>query len=50
MVKRTDTVNTGDQLAIGEEYREWKKSINNKETVQQNILIINTSTFIKKIQ
>ena len=50
MIKRTDEVNTGDQLAIGQEYREWIKCINNKELVPQNILFINTSTFGRKFQ
>ena len=27
MLKRTDEVNVGDQLAIGQEYREWIKCI-----------------------
>ena len=47
MLKRTDEVNAGDQLAIGQEYREWIKCIENKELVPQNILFINTSTFGK---
>ena len=47
MLKRTDEVNTGDQLAIGQEYREWIKCIQSKELVPQNILFINTSTFGK---
>ena len=50
MLTRTDKVNTGDQLAIGQEYREWIKRIKNKDLVPQNILFINTSTFGKNIQ
>ena len=50
MLKRTEKVNTGDQLAIGQEYKEWIKCINNKELAPQNILFINTSTFGKKFQ
>ena len=50
MLKRTDYLNTGDQLAIGQEYREWIKCIKNKDLVPQNILFINTSTFGKNIQ
>ena len=50
MLKKTDNLNTGDQLAIGQEYREWIKCIKNKDIVPQNILFINTSTFGKNIQ
>ena len=50
MLKRTDHLNTGDQLAISQEYREWIKCINNKDLVPQNILFINTSTFGKNNQ
>ena len=50
MLKRTDQLNTGDQLAIGQEYREWIKCIKNKNLVPQKILFINTSTFGKNIQ
>ena len=50
MLKRTDHLNTGDQLAIGQEYREWIKCIKNNDFVQQNILFINTSTFGNNIQ
>ena len=50
MLKITDHLNTGDQLAIGQEYIEWIKCIKNKDLVPQNILFINTSTFGKNIQ
>ena len=50
MLKRTDKVSKGDQLAIGQEYREWIKCIKNRELVPQNILFINTSTFGKNFQ
>ena len=50
MLKRADEVNVGDQLAIGQEYREWIKCIKNKNIVPQNIIFINTSTFGKKFQ
>ena len=50
MLRRTDEVNVGDQLAIGQEYREWIKCIKDKELVPQNILFINTSTFGKNFQ
>tara|TARA_Y100001968_G_scaffold301991_1_gene314811 strand:+ start:141 stop:344 length:204 start_codon:yes stop_codon:yes gene_type:complete len=49
-LKRTDKLNTGDQLAIGQEYREWIKCIKNRELVPQDILFINTSTFGKKFK
>ena len=50
MLKRTDHLNIGDQLAIGQEYREWIKCIKNQEHLPQNILLINTSTFRKNMQ
>ena len=50
MLKRTDYLNIGDQLAIGQEYREWIKCIKNKDLVPQNILFVNTSTFGQNIQ
>ena len=50
MIKRTEQINTGDQLAIVQAYREWIKCINNKDLVPQNILFINTSTFGESIQ
>ena len=45
MLKKTDHLKTGDQLAIDQEYREWIKCIKNKDLVPQNILFINTSNF-----
>ena len=45
MLKRTEKVNIGDQLAIGQEYREWIQCIKDRELVPQNILFINTATF-----
>tara|TARA_B100001029_G_C14831815_1_gene323420 strand:+ start:425 stop:643 length:219 start_codon:yes stop_codon:yes gene_type:complete len=45
MLKRTDKISTEDQLAIGQEYREWIKCIKDREIVPQDILFINTSTF-----
>ena len=50
MLQRTDKVSIRDQLAIGQEYKEWIKCIKNKELVPQNILFINTSTFGKNYQ
>ena len=50
MLRRTEEVKIGDQLAIGQEYREWIKCIKNRELVPQNILFINTSTFGKKFK
>ena len=50
MLKRTNQVSTKNQLAIGQEYREWIKCIKNKNIVPQNIIFINTSTFGKKSQ
>ena len=50
MLKRAEHLNTGDQLAIAQEYRERIKCIKNKDLAPQNILFINTSTFEKNIQ
>ena len=50
MLKRTDYLKTEDQLAIGQEYREWIKCIKDKGLVPQNILFLNTSTFGKNVQ
>ena len=50
MIKRTNHLNIGDQLAIGQEYREWIKCIKNKDLVPQNILFINTSSFRNNFQ
>ena len=50
MLERTYKVNVGDQLAIGQEYREWIKCIKDRELVAQDILFINTSTFGKQFQ
>tara|TARA_Y100001968_G_scaffold329146_1_gene377825 strand:- start:1304 stop:1507 length:204 start_codon:yes stop_codon:yes gene_type:complete len=49
ILKRTDKVNAGDQLAIGQEYREWISCIKNRTLSPENILFINTSTFRKNI-
>tara|TARA_Y100001968_G_C19114240_1_gene598740 strand:+ start:290 stop:490 length:201 start_codon:yes stop_codon:yes gene_type:complete len=48
MLKRTEKLSTRDQLAIGQEYREWINCINNRDLSPQDILFINTSTFEKK--
>tara|TARA_Y100001968_G_C18986200_1_gene539187 strand:+ start:394 stop:597 length:204 start_codon:yes stop_codon:yes gene_type:complete len=50
MLKRTDKVCTRDQLAIGQEYREWIKCIKDREQIPQNILFINTITFGKNFR
>ena len=49
-LRRTNQLNIGDQLAIGQEYREWIQGIENREMIPQDILFINTSTFGKKFQ
>ncbi len=50
MLRRSEKVATGDQLAIGQEYKEWIKCINDRELIPQNILFINTSTFGREFQ
>ena len=49
-LRRTDQLSTEDQLAIGQEYREWIQCIKNRELTPQDILFINTSSFGKKLQ
>ena len=48
MLKRANKISLGDQLAIGQEYKEWIKYITDKELAPQKVLFINTSTFRKK--
>ena len=50
MLRRTDIVNAQNQLAIGQEYKEWIECIKSRELIPQNILFINTSTFGKKFK
>ena len=50
MLKRIDKVKAGNQLAIGQEYKEWLITYLIKELVPQNILFINTSTFGQESQ
>ena len=50
MLKRIDYLNSGDQLSIGQEYREWIKCIKSKDLLPQNILFMNTSTFGENFQ
>tara|TARA_Y100001968_G_C19331506_1_gene704558 strand:+ start:539 stop:739 length:201 start_codon:yes stop_codon:yes gene_type:complete len=45
VLRRSAKVNTGDQLAIGQEYREWIKCIENNNLMPEDILFINTSSF-----
>ena len=47
-LRRSSQLNTEDQLAIAQEYREWIKCIENRELIPQDILLINTSTFGKE--
>ena len=49
-LRRTAQLNTGDKLAIGQEYREWIQCVKNRELIPQDILFINTSTFGKEFQ
>ena len=49
-LRRTDKLNPGDQLAIGQEYKEWIKCIENRELIPQDILFLNSSTFGRKLQ
>ena len=40
ILKRTTEVNTGDQLAIAQEYREWINCIAYSDFTRQEILLI----------
>ena len=45
ILKRTVEVNTGDQLAIAQEYKEWINCISKSDFSKQEILIIDRHTF-----
>jgi len=45
ILKRTLEVNTEDQLAIAQEYKEWINCISTSDFSKQEILIINKSDF-----
>lgn len=45
ILKRTTEVNTGDQLAIAQEYREWINCIADSDFTRQEILVIDKYTF-----
>tara|TARA_B100000945_G_scaffold77972_1_gene60231 strand:- start:751 stop:945 length:195 start_codon:yes stop_codon:yes gene_type:complete len=45
ILKRTVEVNPGDQLAIAQEYKEWINCISSSDFSEQEILIIDKSTF-----
>jgi len=45
VLRRTVEVNSGDQLAIAQEYKEWINCISNSDFSKQEILIINKSDF-----
>ena len=45
ILKRTLEVNSKDQLAIAQEYKEWINCISTSDFSKQEILIINKSDF-----
>ena len=45
ILKRTTEVNTGDQLSIAQEYREWINCIAYSDFTRQEILLIDKYTF-----
>ena len=45
ILKRTVQVNTGDQLAIAQEYKEWINCISASDFSNQEILVIDNFTF-----
>tara|TARA_Y100001968_G_C19173244_1_gene626732 strand:- start:442 stop:636 length:195 start_codon:yes stop_codon:yes gene_type:complete len=46
ILKRTLLVNSGDQLAIAQEYREWINCVTTSDFSEQEILVIDKYTFI----
>ena len=45
ILKRTLEVNTGDQLAIAQEYREWINCLSVSDFSEEEILVIDKTTF-----
>ena len=45
ILRRTTEVDSGDQLAIAQEYKEWINCISTSDFSKQEILIINKSDF-----
>ena len=45
ILKRTVEVNSGDQLAIAQEYKEWINCISASDFTNQEILVIDEFTF-----
>tara|TARA_B100000579_G_C22503315_1_gene698012 strand:+ start:19 stop:222 length:204 start_codon:yes stop_codon:yes gene_type:complete len=48
ILRRTIEVNSGDQLAIAQEYREWINCITASDFSEQEILVIDKYTFKNK--
>ena len=45
ILKRTVKVNSGDQLAIAQEYKEWINCVSANDFSKQEILVIDKYTF-----
>ena len=45
ILRRTIKVNSGDKLAIAQEYKEWINCISASDFSKQEILVINDHTF-----
>ena len=45
ILKRTLEVNTGDKLAIAQEYKEWINCVSASDFSEQEILVIDRFTF-----
>ena len=45
ILRRTIVVNSGDQLAIAQEYREWINCLSVEDFSKHEILVINKNTF-----
>ena len=46
ILKRSIVVNSGDQLAIAQEYKEWINCVSGNDFSKQEILIIDKFTFM----
>ena len=45
ILRRTTEVNSGDQLAIAQEYKEWINCVSSSDFSNQEILVIDKRTF-----
>ena len=48
ILRRTTEVNSGDQLALAQEYKEWISCISSSDLSMQEILVIDKQIFTNK--